>query len=319
MRRALTRAAVFSVGFLLTTVALGQFAAGSSAHQVSVNLGGENSGTVRINSEPSGIDCPGDCVAQFADGTPVVLSVATGNRTSWQGFWFREKYDLGGGNFDGSNCMGPDGNGDVFRCFLKGTDDATIDTQFYLEPKPGITGFTINDGDIFTNDPQVELTVRWPFGNYFMTASNDGGFGKSKNFDLKDSIPWKLQSSGPERLPKTVYMIFNGGGNRYTDDIILDETAPVIGSVSEVGGSASSLFSRSVVPFARGKRVTLRVRASDRTSGVSKMQVGSRPSGKLKKIRFRSRVSVVAPRGRAWVRVFDRAGNASRWKSVNFK
>ncbi len=320
MRRPLTKLALFFAGLLLSCVALGQLAAGSSAHQVSVNLHGENSGPVRITSAPSGIDCPGTCVANFGAGIPVVLTVDPGNRTSWQGFWFREKYETGGGNFRNGNCIGPDGNGDVLRCFLQGTDDAKLDTQFYLEPRPGITGFTINGGDVYTNDPRVQLSVRWPFGNYFMTASNDGGFGKSKDFDLQDTIPWTLQSSGPERLPKTVYMIFNGGGNRYTDDIILDETAPVISSatVGDAGGSSIlGLHSLSIRGHAR--KVTLRVRARDRTSGVARIQVGPRKSRKLKKLKFRSRIRVNAPGRKLWVRVFDRAGNGSRWKLVRIR
>ena len=282
----------------------------ASGYEVSVARQGERSGTVKVTSTPAGINCPTDCTAEFPDGTPVTLFAQAGPKTRFEGFWFV------GNSLNGQgHCAG--NNGEVDQCHLAGVDDAVLNLQYFLVPEPGITGVSINDGDIFTNDPRVELSIRWPFGSVFTTVSNDGGFGKSKEFELKSKIPWTLQSSGPERLPKTVYVLFNGGGTRYTDDIILDQTPPVVTSVSASNGASASTLatrSRSRVNRSRSRRVLLRVRASDRTSGVSKIQIGPRKSSKLKKLKFRSRMKVAASGRKLWLRVFDRAGNASRWK-----
>lgn len=300
----------------------GSVATGASAHQVTITGFGENSGEVRVVSSPSGIDCPGECSAEFPAGTPVNLVAHLGSKTSFEGFWFYERYTGPNGNELPGNCRGQGNEGD--QCYLPGTDDAVLNLQHYLIPEPGISGISINDGDVFTNDPKVELTVRWQYGSAYMTFSNDGGFGKSKQFDLKFKVPWTLQSSGPERLPKTVYALFNGGGTRYTDDIILDETPPALLSASASTGSGGASAStvtapRSLASASRVRRVTLRVKARDKTSGVARIQVGARKSKKLKKMKFKRKLRVRSSARRLWVRVFDRAGNASRWKRVRVR
>jgi hypothetical protein len=71
--------------------------------------------------------------------------------------------------------------------------------------------------------------------------SNDGGFAGAQSVPVTLTIPWTLVSSGPERLPKTVYARFLGAGNdtaNFTDDIILDETPPTVGGGTVSGGSS---------------------------------------------------------------------------------
>lgn len=99
-------------------------------------------------------------------------------------------------------------------------------------PLPGLTGISINNGEQYTNDPNVTVNLRWPIGydGYFM--SNDGGFNGAFGQAVEHTVPWTLDSSGPERLPKTVYVKYGRleweqpANVTYTDDIILDQTAP---------------------------------------------------------------------------------------------
>ncbi len=176
-------------------------------------------------------------------------------------------------------------------------------------------GVSIEGGARWTNDPRVTLTVVGPPFATLAILSNDGGFARAVTVPLAATIPWTLESSGPERLPKTVYVRFRGGETttpNYQDDIILDETAPTVTSAQVLAPGAASGSAATVSAAAR--RFVVRIRASDRTSGVGKVQITNnrRRPGTLR--RFSRRVSF---RGRAapvWVRVLDRAGNRSPWR-----
>jgi PKD domain/Bacterial Ig-like domain len=169
-----------------------------------------------------------------------------------------------------------------------------------LRPPDGLPGVSINHGAQFTNDPQVKVDLVWtPFAKD-LVISNDGGFRPALGFPVRNRIPWTLRSSGPERLPRTIYVRFTGGDDNgrqtYQDDIILDETAPVVMS-------------------ARARRAgRVRVVARDRTSGVKRMQFASNRRHPRHSVRYR-RVAKV--RGKhLLVRVRDGAGNWSHWKPV---
>ncbi len=183
----------------------------------------------------------------------------------------------------------------------------------------GPAGISINDGAIFTNDEDVEIHFVWPYGAGSLLLSNDGGFGSASPGTVVSTIPWTLQPSGPERLPKTVYLRLPGfpagSDTTYTDDIILDQTAPLVRSaVARPRGARVSTSTR------RGKSPRiLKLRAADRTSGVSRMQLkraGSRPGAWL---RFRSKSKLKLNGKRVLVRVRDRAGNASKWKTIRVR
>lgn len=273
-----------------------------------------------MTSAPAGLDCPGKCTADFPLGTEVLVSAQTEPTTRFIGMDYSVKTSTGATEF--WNFCSPTGSiaaGDWDRekCLFTVTGDIVVKVDYWRKPQPGTAGVSINNGDIFTNDPRVELSVIWPhIGLGSMTISNDGGFAKSTKLEVQYKVPWTLQSSGPERLPKTVYLFFDNGSTRFTDDIILDETPPTLVDVSVPYEGAGVSLLRSMARASRKRSVTVVTRARDRTSGVSAIQIGPRKSGKLKKMKYRSRITVSTASRKLWVRVFDRAGNPSKWKSV---
>jgi hypothetical protein len=176
------------------------------------------------------------------------------------------------------------------------------------EPPPGLVGVTINDGERFTNDPNVFVSPVWPAGRTRVILSNDGGFRDPVAAPLANNVPWRLDSSGPERLPKTIYARFTPDGATYQDDIILDETPPAL-----VLAEITSF--ELVAARAHGKLTFhLHLRARDRTAGVSRMQITTNRARPGKGHRYRSHVKFRARSSQIFVRVRDRAGNWSRWK-----
>ncbi len=178
----------------------------------------------------------------------------------------------------------------------------------------GQLGVSINDGARYTNDPKVTIAASWPTFAHEMLISNDGGFKAAQPFGLRASVPWVLDSSGAERLPKIVYVRFMRGATvseTYTDDIILDQRAPLISSARLKRGKGAPL---------------LRLRARDRgLAGLKAVQVTNdrrRPRAALRaydsKLRLRRhkgdrRLKLGKP---VFVRVRDRAGNVSSWRTV---
>lgn len=166
-------------------------------------------------------------------------------------------------------------------------------------------GVTINGGAIFTRTPHVRLTVRAPDPATHVRISNDGGFDSSLSVVRKKNEKYRfdLVTSGPERLPKTVYVRFDGPGldpsRTVTDDIVLDERRPDFGFARLLGRSPT------------GARVALRAR--DATSGVKTAQFARVRSDPWAPVRYRSRITVRMPR---WARVQDGARNASRWRRI---
>ena len=198
-----------------------------------------------------------------------------------------------------------------------------VNTPGYDPAKPtpakpkGRVGMTINDEAQYTNDPNVDLSLVWPSGTQTVLVSNDGGFRNAKEIDVDKSIPWKLSESGSERLPKTVYVRFGSSSQTFTDDIILDQTKPTVTSatVSRVRLATSAAVAAAAASKRRTYRV--RIRAKDATSGVAKVQFAVRskrhPSAPRKFKRISRYTGARAPR---YVRVRDRAGNYSRWRSI---
>lgn len=193
-------------------------------------------------------------------------------------------------------------------------------------PDPGDIGFTIKGGAKYTNDPRVVLDVVAGEFSTEIRVANDGGFAGDQAFPVSDdyrfSVPWTLDSSGPERLPKTAYLRFAyppsctppcAGGvtysANYTDDIILDETNPELQSVA-LSGSGS----RPAKVAARPATYKLKIKASDKTSGVEEMQITSKKSkpGKWKPYKAKAKFKTSKPK--VFVRVRDAAGNESKWK-----
>lgn len=184
------------------------------------------------------------------------------------------------------------------------------------KPRPSATEprFTIDHGAEFTRDRQVTLTFSGPF--FDIEVSNDGGFRSATSLGAgggpSRSYPWTLASSGPERLPKTVYARTTGPfPEQAKDDIVLDERPPEVVSASLLGLAASA----RAVSASRARSV--RVVARDRVSGVAAVQLaqGRGRPGRWRPYRARGGYPVTGA-AQVRVRVRDRAGNLSRWRRV---
>ena len=163
-------------------------------------------------------------------------------------------------------------------------------------------GVSINNGDQFTNNPNVSVTVRWPREAASLLISNDGGFIPATSLALTPNIAWHLNASGPERQPRTIYVRFSGGGSgpeTYQDEILLDRTPPTVKVTLVPGDTAGARH--------------LQLKARDNFSGVASVQL-TREGGKPGPWKPFSRATAVAqPRKGLHVRVRDRAGNSSSW------
>lgn len=175
------------------------------------------------------------------------------------------------------------------------------------------TGVSIDCGARFTEKPAVVLCIQPPEGAERMVVSNDGGFTGTTAVPVARRSAWMLDSTGPTRLPKTVYIRFEGPGvNRevtYTDDIILDETKPEVVSseLVPVAGEAARV--------SRPVRYVLRVRARDSQSAIARLRIaiGDRA---LPPQDFANRVVLPTRSKEVRVRVRDRAGNWSGWRAA---
>jgi hypothetical protein len=176
----------------------------------------------------------------------------------------------------------------------------------------------------------------WPADASQALIANDGGFGVAggaKTLQLAAQVPWVLPRTGADRLPKTVYVRYLGAGldlNTFTDDIILDETAPTLQSVSLVGTPATpAMVSHATTrrrPRLHGYRV--RVRGKAAIAGICAVGASSRRSGGQvttianchhKGIVARSRVVVVRSTNRPrYLRVRNSAGTWSRWQRLHY-
>ncbi|MFL5895676.1 MAG: PKD domain-containing protein [Thermoleophilaceae bacterium] len=176
-------------------------------------------------------------------------------------------------------------------------------------------GVSIDGGAAFTNSPDVRLDLVYPESTTGVLVANDGGFLDAAGLTPGPQVSWRLASTGPERLPKTVYVRFLAGpfvSETYTDDIVLDETPPTVVSASV-----------SMAPVAQARAATagavlrpiLRIRARDNLSGVTSMQVSTgRRNARVPFRRYRRSIAAAASTKPVWVRVRDKAGNVSRWR-----
>jgi hypothetical protein len=194
---------------------------------------------------------------------------------------------------------------------------ARIDQRVTAAGQTGPLGVSINDSALYTRSPKVTITATWPLFASQMLVSNDGGFAQAAALPLSKQTQWTLDSSGAERSSRIVYVRFRRGlttSETYTDDIILDESRPSVTS------ARVSLARRAAVP-------RLTIRARDRgLAGVASVQVTNNRRKPLARYRpYRATLTLVHQRGyrrlnvrkRLYVRVRDRAGNVSAWRTVN--
>jgi hypothetical protein len=193
-------------------------------------------------------------------------------------------------------------------------------------PPPGPVGVSIDDGDYATDNPHVQVDVVWPSAASQLTISDDGGFGApggTMTLALAAQVPWTLEQTGSDRLPKTVYVRFLGAGidtQNFTDDIVLDEIPPTLQSAQLLEGAEAASIARA----GSGKHsYRIRVDAHDKIAGVCALDASSRRSGgtivSLKSCRDRGilrlakTVTVRASSQPRYMRVRNSAGSWSRW------
>jgi hypothetical protein len=177
-------------------------------------------------------------------------------------------------------------------------------------------GVTINNGAQFTRSPNVTVTANSPSTTSSMLFSNDGGFLAPTVFPRSTSVKWKLDSSGPERLPKTIYVRFLAGtipSETFQDDIILDETPPKVQEAVVTPAGAGAAVART---SAAKRKWKLRVKAKDSNSGVARIQATSNKKKPGKLLRYKRKLTVKSAKRPAWVRARDRAGNYSKWRKA---
>ena len=190
-------------------------------------------------------------------------------------------------------------------------------------PPAGTVGVSIDAGLVATSSPNVTLDFVWPAGATSAMISNDGGFGaagSTETIALSATVPWTLESSGSDRLPETVYVRFLGAGSdntSYTDDIVLDQTVPVIASAHLGRTPAARLAHTAAMP-------KVQLSASDQISGVTKVQFADSSStvtdalvapNTLGQYNVEQSISVglAAPTS---VRVQNAAGTWSGWSAI---
>ena len=270
----------------------------------------------------------GDTLSELT-GTTVYLSA--GSSTSLSGVLSKFEWDLDGDGtyeIDGgttstrSTSFATAGSKTVgVRVTSRGgsTSTATKSIDVRKSPPSGEAGVSIIDGAAYTNSKSVKLNLVWP--NYATEAriSNDGGFAASKTQtkDLAASIDWELDDSVKGIYTKVVYVRFNGVADTtktYSDDIILDTTAPSIETSS--AAVASSL-------------VDVSLKATDDITGVDKVEI--RNDTQIVTKDYATTVSVpladlslsVSSSGvrksattAVEIRVSDKAGNWTGWQTV---
>lgn len=190
-------------------------------------------------------------------------------------------------------------------------------------------GVSINDAAEFTNKKSITVSVTGPSGSTQAILSNDGGFKTSTTFSLVNNsadIPWTLVASKDERLPKVVYVKFvtrlGNASTPYQDDIILDTTAPTFTSATATGTTRGGSVSIAAV---KRKGASITVRASDKNSGLGAVEVRSSSRKAATRISLSNpkatstKVSVSTTAKTLQIRVIDRAGNASKWRTVPVK
>ena len=280
--------------------------------------------TVTISAPPAGQSYPLDA--------SVATSFACGEATGGPGIAScRDSNDDGapGGHLDTSSY----GKHTYTVTAVSLDGQTTAQSISYAVVPPGRVGFVIDNGDYATNDPQVTIEPVWPVTTTSILISNDGGFGATGNataFGLSGQIPWTLEQTGNDRLPKTVYLRFLGAGidyQNFTDDIILDETAPTIQSAT-LTTSGQAIDAASVSRSTSLRSYRLRIQAIDKIVGVCAVAVASARAASRQTVEPVASCSkrgisqftgtprfelAAAPR---YARVRNSAGGWSRWLAI---
>ena len=264
-----------------------------------------------------------------ATGASVTLD-ASGSHDPFDGWITDYKWDLGSGDFTLDTGAYPTTNttfdtaGPVtVRVQVTNSLGQTAITSAVinveLAPPAGNVGFSINNGDYATTSPNVQLNLVWPLFAQNVLISNDGGFGPSGDTEtvpVGATIPWTLIVGGSERLPHIVYIRFPDSlypTVTFTDDIILDTTAPVVTTARPAGRPAANTY-----------RVTML--ATENVSGISQAQFSTNKSDATTLVLAPpnhpgvtklSRTLTVSMSGAPkWTRLSSAAGKWSKWHAI---
>lgn len=201
------------------------------------------------------------------------------------------------------------------RATAPGGGQAEAQASIEVRPAPpsGDPGVSIEGGARFTNDPEADLDISWPEGATTMRIAIDGGFAGTQWRPVAREARTTLDPTPGTRLPQTVYVRFKGPGvdarETYTDDIVLDTTAPVLQQATAVPAAVANAG-------ARRNGLAITTRASDDLSGVARMEVRARVAAQAAAMQYAPTVRVRGQGARPMVRVLDGAGNASAWVRV---
>lgn len=203
------------------------------------------------------------------------------------------------------------------------TDSTTVT---FVTPRP--LGVIINNDDDDTESTTVSLLVTAPAGAIAYRVSNHANFRNAKVFNPTSPLRWELIASEEAEDIRTVYVqvyLSNGTSVIYSDSITLltdvdipDEEAPVIESLrsSRVSATAQAATQKTT-----SSRVAISVR--DRRSGVTRIEVKASGKTIVTKVDAarRGTYNIAIPKGAKVivVRVWDAAGNYSKWKSVKVR
>lgn len=93
-----------------------------------------------------------------------------------------------------------------------GALDASRPVSVLLAPPTGF-GVSINDGALYTNDPDVAVRTWAPETITEMRLSNDGAYTDEGWQAYQETVPWEIETYGDYVLPRTVYVWFKDAQN----------------------------------------------------------------------------------------------------------
>ena len=206
--------------------------------------------------------------------------------------------------------------GDVVLSVLRWDSQARllslVDTQKGTRSKPQnrFPTVSINDGELYTNDPNVTIRFEPSDGATSFRLSNDvSRLDEGRAIRVREDgvYRWRLDTSGPpSRTVRKVYLRVTPSRNFHQsrpvelfDDIVFDQRPPELESARlKAEGTASTLL----------------VRAHDKASGIKSLQLAKdrRRPGRVR--RFAHRLKVTGTPRSIYVRVIDGAGNRGAWR-----
>ncbi|GAA4740535.1 hypothetical protein GCM10023350_26230 [Nocardioides endophyticus] len=239
----------------------------------------------------------------------------TGGPTSYAHAWLRDGEPIGGAAAS-SYVVAAEDVGTELSCVVTATNAAgesapagsvpVVVDDGLPDPEPvpvttcrGEPWVRIEPATRIVSRPFVTLEIQAPEGAEQVEISNDG----FKSSDVKPlaagcRYEWTLDD-GPGRKPKLVSVRFPGAPGVVQDQVLLDGAAPVIHRVSAKWITARQGW-------------VLKIRATDRGTGISKVLVGKLRSS-ARSYKWPADIVSWDSTQLRWIRVVDGAGYRSKW------